>query len=884
MIFFADRDALIAEAIAEAKQHAEEESLAREATLQAMKNGGRLSSSQVVGRLFKKASKSATKQGEARLMLEDMVRRAERKLAEAERNSRVGVQSAEARAEELAKELFHKPGTMLTEEEIARMVQETECVLVRPPPNCNDNLLNFIVRTIDGTCNNLENPLYGASDTAFTRIINAEYEDGISSLRGGLQSRQSFLFPAGAFLAPIPSARSISAAITDRNETAEEMPFTHILMQWGQFLDHDMDLSPELEPVPDCKGCIFTEECEPIRVSRNDMFFGEGTLQNGDCLSLRRSLPTCDVSPGGFYAAREQLNALTSYIDGSNVYGSNEIIGNAVREFKGGLLRVGPNFPQNQPSLPVDNQDIVACLNAFDCFLAGDVRANEQVSLTVMHTVWLREHNRIARELHKINPHWNDERLFQEARRIVGALIQKITYVDYLPKVMGQSAFDLLIGPFAGYDPRVDPGVPNAFATAAYRYGHSLIRPEFARLGPDYISIGKGPLNLVDAFFSPEQFKLSMGTDPLLRGLLKEFSQRFDSDMNVFLTSQLFADVANNIPGMDLASLNIQRGRDHGLPPFQTWVNFCKRKFPTLGVTGQFERELDLVQFLRLYGSLNDIDLWIGGLAEKRRPDAFFGSIFACIFGITFANVRNGDRFWYENPGVFTPAQLTEIQKGSLSRVICDNSDNINEIQTDAFRGDQLRVPCFNIPTVDLKRWQEDPCFIRVKINPFSNPLLLQAFSSLGSQITFFSRQIIANSQVFTCMPVQCPVNIEGTNVFFTTDAGSSAEMTPNEQVTTNLNSNNIGCRSVWPKKAFDAQIGGVFTSESACKSSQEVGLTVSSTDKKDLVYSTKDLEAFFGSGVPKNVVAAKTSEEEEMVSDQALTTQLEQALKDLAL
>ena len=897
---------MIEQAIAEAKKHAKMQSLSREANLQAMKNGGgpRLTSGQVVGRLFKKPTKSATKQGEARLMLEDMVRRAERKLAEAERSSHVGVQSAEARAEELAKELFHKPGTMLTEEEIARMVQESGCADIRPKPRCNANLYTRFVRTIDGTCNNLQNPLYGASETAFTRIINGEYEDGVCSLKGGLQARQSFLFPAGAFLAPHPSARSISAAITDRNETAEEMPFTHILMQWGQFLDHDMDLSPELEPMPPCEGCTFTDVCEPIRVNENDELFGEGTLQDGECLEFRRSLPTCDVSPGGFYAAREQLNALTSFIDGSNVYGSNEVIGNAVREFNDGLLREGPPIPiGGGASLPIDNQGIVACLNAVDCFLAGDVRANEQISLTIMHTLWLREHNRIARELQSMNPFWNDEKIFQVARSIVGALIEKITYVDYLPKVMGQSAFDLLIGPFAGYDPRVDPGVPNAFATAAYRYGHSLIRPEFARLGPNFISIGRGSLNLVDAFFNPDQFAASFGTDPIVRGLITELSQRFDSDLNFVLTSQLFADVANNIPGTDLASLNIQRGRDHGLPPFLTWVNFCKKKFPELNVTGEFDRELDLVQFLRLYGSLNDVDLWIGGLAEERRPDAFFGSTFACIFGITFANVRNGDRFWYENPGVFTPSQLAEIQDGTLSRIICDNADNIDDIQEDAFRGDQPRVPCTSLPSVDLEQWREAGCFARIQVNPFDSPMLLQAFSSVASQLTFFTEEILENSQEFRCMAVRCPVSAEGTKVFFATDVGSRVSITPNDQLAPNQNRRDARYCAVWPKEVFDEQIEGIFTSLSDCESSSDVAFTVSSNAKSSMeklelalqqqdggddsettMEDEDDLEAFLGHDGDKTAVENADTEEKEMVSDQALTAQLEQALKDLAL
>ena len=132
------------------------------------------------------------------------------------------------------------------------------------------------------------------------------------------------------------------------------------------------------------------------------------------------------------------------------VYCSNEKLGHAVRLFQNGLLRTGPNFPGHKPNLPVDDQFLVACPNTQDYFLCGDVRCNEQISLSVMHTIWLREHNRIARVLGGLNPYWDDERIFQEARRIIGALIQKITYVDYLPNVLGPEVLNHVMGPYPG--------------------------------------------------------------------------------------------------------------------------------------------------------------------------------------------------------------------------------------------------------------------------------------------------------------------------------------------------------------------------------------------------------------------------------------------------
>ena len=860
----------------------------------------KLSSGQVVGRLFKKASKSARKQGEARLMLDDMVHRAEKKLAEAERHN-AGIQGAEERAESLAKELFHQPGSMLTSEEIALMTQESGCANVREAPECS--LLTVFQRTIDGTCNNQDNPLYGASDTEFTRVVPAFYEDGIDALRGDIQAKNEEtgqgMFALDPFAAPAPSARLISKTIIFRNDTREEDDFTHLLMQWGQFLDHDLDLSPELEA--ECEHCEFTEICRPIRVSREDPIFGEGTPQNGDCLRFSRSLPACSQDPPGSYSPREQLNAITSFIDASNVYGSNERIGNAVRLFEDGLLKEGdPALPGQKASLPIDTDDIVACLNSEDCFLAGDVRANEQTSLLIMHTLWFREHNRIARELKRINPFWSDERLFQEARRIVGALLQKITYEDYLPKVMGPTAFNQLIGDYPGYDPRVNPGVPNSFATAAYRYGHSLVRTEFARLNSNFRPLPKGPLSLVDAFFNPDQFRLSMGTDPIVRGLVTENVKRADSFINFILNSRLFERAAEGIVGMDLASLNIQRGRDHGLPTLPVFAEFCNRQFDFLPKAGVFEQELDTVRFMQLHGSLNDVDPWMGGLAEQRLPDSFIGPTFACIFGITFDNVRNGDRFWYENPDLFTEAQREEIKKGTVSRVICDNSDNINRIQPDAFLSNQTRVPCRQIPRLNLRAWRQRTCFARVRIMTAPpSPLEISLFSQPGLQEPTIST-VSSSVEVFSsaqtqCMEVACPTRAGGTIIIITSNMTMSTSITPDSDLPANVLEGDATYLSLVQNNEFLPR-NGLFRRPGPCENSPNNAVAFDVTVTSDVQQEEgggmsdgdreKEEKMFFEKhpDLPPVPEYDDDPDETEEQGEHNLMSQLEEALQNLAL
>lgn len=119
-------------------------------------------------------------------------------------------------------------------------------------------------------------------------------------------------------------------------------------------------------------------------------------------------------------------------------------------------------------------------------------------------------------------------------------------------------------------------------------------------------------------------------------------------------------------------------------------------------------------QYSLLYKHVDDIDLFSGGLSEQRLPGAQVGPTFACIIARQFSNLRRGDRFWFENsmmPSSFTPEQLIEIKKTSLARILCSNSDYIQDIQRSAFHLPHPifneRIPCAMLPDIDFRYWQE---------------------------------------------------------------------------------------------------------------------------------------------------------------------------------
>ncbi|OPJ84914.1 peroxidasin [Patagioenas fasciata monilis] len=592
------------------------------------------------------------------------------------------------------------------------------CSAHRRTPNCSNICFHKKYRTHDGSCNNLQHPMWGASLTAFQRLLKPAYQNGFNLPRG-------FSLAQDARGLPLPLPRLVSTTMIGTETITPDDQFTHMLMQWGQFLDHDMDqtvaaisMSRFSDGAPCSQVCSNDPPCFSITVPANDP-----RVRNGRCMFFVRSSPVCGSGMTSLLMnsvyAREQINHLTSYIDASNVYGSTEQESRELRDLsnRNGLLKQGQVVAgSGKHLLPFAVGPPTECMrdeneSPVPCFLAGDHRANEQLGLTAMHTLWFREHNRIATELSALNPHWDGELLYHEARKIVGAQMQHITYAQWLPKVLGEAGMKML-GEYKGYNPNVNAGILNVFATAAFRFGHTLINPILYRLNETFQPIRQGHVPLHKAFFSPFRITQEGGIDPLLRGLFGvPGKMRVPSELlNMELTEKLFS-MAHSV-SLDLAAINIQRGRDHGIPPYNDFRVFCN-----LSSAQEFEdlrteiKNFEIREKLRsLYGTAKNIDLFPALMVEDLVPGTRVGPTLMCLLTTQFRRLRDGDRFWYENPGVFTPAQLTQIRQTSLARVICDNSDHIQQLQRDVFQVasyPQGMVGCEEIPAVDLRLWQD---------------------------------------------------------------------------------------------------------------------------------------------------------------------------------
>ncbi|MEM9080163.1 MAG: peroxidase family protein [Verrucomicrobiota bacterium] len=490
---------------------------------------------------------------------------------------------------------------------------------------------------LDGFGNNKSNPTQGAAEQPFIRLTEPAYADGISA-------------PAGS---DRPNPRLISNTICVQDEL---IPNTRgasdFLWQWGQFLDHDIIETPSFDP----------PESFNITIPPDDPHFPTDSE-----ITLNRSFYEQDHLP------REQVNFITAYIDASNVYGSTEERAFALRTLDGsGQLKVtetevGHLLPYNFTGL--DN----APAPSPTFFLAGDIRANEQIGLLAMHTLFVREHNHWATQYLEENPTATGEEAYQFARLIVSSEMQAITYREFLPTLLGKNA----LPPYRAYNPKVDATISNEFGAAAYRLGHSMLSSTLLRLDPDGNEAPEGHLSLADAFFTPSEIE-DHGIDSVLRGLANQQCQELDEKIIDDVRNFLFGPPGAG--GFDLASLNIQRGRDHGLPDYNT-MRIAAHMPPARSIQDINPAIAD--NLAAVYPSPDQVDLWIGGLCESKLPGSMVGPLLQAILVNQFRRLRDGDRFYYES---HLPRHLVRlVEEQTLAHIIRRNTGISDEIPENVF-------------------------------------------------------------------------------------------------------------------------------------------------------------------------------------------------------
>ncbi len=288
------------------------------------------------------------------------------------------------------------------------------------------------VRTLDGSGNNRRNPTWGKTNTQYLRAAKTNYADGIAKPVGG------------------PSVRYVSNRIFNdvHQNLFSENGVTQWGFVWGQFMDHTFGLRQEAGG-----------ENAPLPFSKTDPL--ETFVNTVGSIPFVRTPAAPGTGTGR--TPREQINTVSSYIDGFSVYGGTESRLEWLREgpVDGRLSNNGAKLLLQNGYLPradargdAATAPVMALMGRLEApganvkaFVAGDQRANENIALSSTHTLFAREHNRIVSQLPSFLP---EELKFQIARRVIGAEQQYITYNEFLP------ALGVSLPPYRGYNDRVE--------------------------------------------------------------------------------------------------------------------------------------------------------------------------------------------------------------------------------------------------------------------------------------------------------------------------------------------------------------------------------------------------------------------------------------------
>lgn len=457
------------------------------------------------------------------------------------------------------------------------------------------------------------------------RELSGQCTTDINSIWGQARFAQfSYLGRSSSELATgtgLKSAREISNIVCDQTgNTVNSHGLTDLFTFFGQFLDHNFASTPENE-----------DEEFDIEVPANDPEFS-GSLR------FRRSKRGFT----GDGTDRRPINILSSAVDLVAVYGPNSRRNIELQEFTSNGDFTGKLKTSGDDLLPRNNANFFNSPDSSpNFFLAGDHRSNETPLLTAMHTIFLREHNRLADLVIERIPSLPPRQVFEYARKLNIAQFQKIVYEEFYPAILQRTLL-----PYRGLNRRTDPTISDIFAGAAFRIGHTLVGERFTRRGANGTQLA--PIERSNSFFWKADSFNSDELDSLVRGAANNPAQEVDEKVVDLLRNFLFKNVPQE-NGLDLIALNIQRGRDHALPKFnEIRALFGIPKAPNFR---SISRKPEVVRKLSeaYNNNIDDVEAFVGLIAEDHIPGSGMGRTMAALWRAEFTRLRDGDQFFYLN-------------------------------------------------------------------------------------------------------------------------------------------------------------------------------------------------------------------------------------------
>ena len=305
---------------------------------------------------------------------------------------------------------------------------------------------------------------------------------------------------------------------------------------------------------------------------------------------------------------------------------------------------------------------------------------------------------------------------------------------------------------YQGYNEDMDPSIANVFSAAAFRLGHTLINGTILRMDNRGEEIELGNVSLRDAYFNPYLITLAGGIEPYFKGMGTQTQQNLDCRVIDDVRNFLFG--APGQGGLDLAAININRGRERGLGTFNDIREDLG--FPRFAdFIALTDDPNDAEVLTDVYGSIDYLDPWVGMLAEKKRPNSLFGQTMMNIVSRQFRLLRDGDRFYYENDPSFTEEQLEEINNTSMHDILMRNTviDLMQKNVFVAMKHDEIpngpQIETVELNAIAYPNPTSDIVSIKVYSEDEKN-ISLRVFDYLGRTISSSLLHVYEGDNVFT--------------------------------------------------------------------------------------------------------------------------------------
>lgn len=437
--------------------------------------------------------------------------------------------------------------------------------------------------------------------------------------------------------ASLPNARLISNIVCEEAKPVRNSRgMSELVTFFGQLIDHTVTETVVVRSMP-----------LPISIPPNDPVFKPTQI-----------IPFFRSAKIGSGTSASPLNRLSSYLDAASIYAVDPIVAKSLRTMTGGRMKLPGGL------LTTDSEGF---------FISGDDRVNENPNLTALHLLFTREHNAVAEVVETQFPTLDDEGIYQLSRSVVAAQMQAVFFEEFIPTLTGQN-----LPKYSGYKESVNSGITNEFSTVAFRVGHTLLNSTVTSISSTGVVRNR---LLRDSFFNPAAFRQDT-IEGLLRGMMSGFASEVDAGITGEVRNFLVDE--GNPRQLDLAALNIQRGRDHGVQRYNNLRTVVG--LPKYTRFNQITSDINLqVKLETAYnGVLDDIDPWVGGISEDREVGSF-GPLFARLILREARRLRDGDRFYFEN-NRFTAEQISKIPmltkllgpggngKGTMRNVIIRNT------------------------------------------------------------------------------------------------------------------------------------------------------------------------------------------------------------------